>query len=421
MNIKNLKIKNFKLFESQDFYFNPQMNIIIGDNATGKTSILEALSYSLGTFFLGINSIDSKPLYNHQKRRKILDTENIEIQLPFRIDIVNSINGEEFTWYRDTNKSKGGATSYRHAKNLIDKAKELDRKVREGKEVVQLPLIAYYGTDRVKDKERRAHKYEGSRFDGYYASLDSEVVKKQFLIWFRDYEDSVLKFGADKALYSAFTEAITTMVNDWGKIHYSWKLNDMLGQLENGTWISFSMLSSGYKNIVRLTADIAYRAIILNPHLGRSAVKETEGVVLIDEIDMHLHPKWQKSIIKDLKITFPKIQFIITTHSPFIIQSLKSNELISLDSEITDEPYTKSFSDIVEDEMNIKEVQRSEKFLKMQEVASEYFNLIKVGKNSSNSEETKLLKEKLDVLELEFNNDPVFVALMKAERKTELS
>ncbi len=420
MNIKNIQIKNFKIFENQEFSFDSQMNVIIGNNATGKTSILEALSYSLGTFFLGIKNIDSKPLYNHQKRRKILNTDNIEIQLPFRIDVVNSLNGENFTWYRDTDKSKGGATSYKHAKKLIDKAKELDKKVRDG-EVVQLPLIAYYGTDRVNDKEKRKHKYEGSRFDGYYASLDPEVVKKQFLIWFRDYEDSVLKFGKDKALYNAFTEAITTMVSDWKKIHYSWKANDMLGQLTNGTWTSFSMLSSGYKNIVRLTADIAYRAIILNPHLGENAVKETEGVVLIDEIDMHLHPKWQKSIINDLKTTFPKIQFIITTHSPFIIQSLKSNELISLDGEVTDEPYTKSIPDIVEDEMNLEEVQRSEKFLQMQEVASQYFNLIKDGKNSNSDKDTRLLKEQLDILELEFNNDPVYVALMKAERKTELS
>ena len=419
MNIKKIKIKNFKVFENDEFSFNPKMNIIIGNNATGKTSLLEALSYSLGTFFLGINSIKSKPLSNHQKRRKILDTENIEVQLPFRIDITNSLNNEEYTWYRDTDKEKGGATSIRHAKDLINKAKELDQKVRDG-ENVTLPLIAYYGTDRVNDKEHRTHVNEGSRFDGYYASLDQEVVRKQFLTWFRDYEDSVLKFGKDKALYNAFTEAITTMVKDWKKIHYSWKAKDMLGQLEDGTWTPFSMLSAGYKNIVRLTADIAYRAIVLNPHLGENVIKETEGVVLIDEVDMHLHPKWQKSIINDLKTTFPKIQFIITTHSPFIIQSLKSDELISLDSEITEDPYTKSIPDIVEDEMNLDEVQRSEKFLTMQRIASQYFNLIKTGKNSNDDDETREIKEKLDELELEFNNDPVFVALMKAERKTEL-
>lgn len=333
------------------------MNIIIGNNATGKTTVLEALSYSLGTFFLGISSMDSKPLYNHQKRRKILSTENIEIQLPFRIDITNSLDNNEYTWYRDTNMPKGGATSYKHAKDLINKAKELEQKVRAGEDV-QLPLIAYYGTDRVNDKETRIHKDEGSRFDGYHACLEPEVVRKQFLTWFRDYEDSVLKFGKNKALYNAFTKSITTMVMSWQKIHFSWKAQDMLGQLEDGSWTSFAMLSAGYKNIVRLTADIAYRAIILNPHLGEDAVKKAQGVVLIDEIDMHLHPKWQKTVIDDLKNTFPKIQFIITTHSPFIIQSLKANELISLDGEVRDDPFRKSIPDIVEDEMNLEEVQR---------------------------------------------------------------
>jgi len=417
MNIKTLKIQNFKIFENTKFSFDSQMNVIIGNNATGKTSILEALSYSIGTFFLGINSIESKPLYNNQKRRKILNTENIEIQLPFRVDVVNNLNGEEYSWYRDTNKEKGGATSYRNAKKLINKAKELDEKVRNGEDV-DLPLIAYYGTDRVNDKVKTTHRQEGSRFDGYYASLDPEVVKKQFLIWFRDYEDSVLKFGKDKSLYNAFTEAITTMIKDWNEIHFSWKANDMLGKKDDGSWTSFSMMSAGYKNIVRLTADIAYRAITLNPHLKENAVKRTQGIVLIDEIDMHLHPKWQKSIIQDLKNTFPKIQFIITSHSPFIIQSLRSRELISLDGDVMNEPFRKSISDIIEDEMNLDNVIRGNKFLEMQKVASEYFTLLKNGKSSFSDNETKLLKEKLDVLELEFNDDPVFIALMKAKRET---
>ncbi len=416
MNIKNIKIKNFKVFEEKEFSFNSQMNIIIGDNATGKTSVLEVLSYALGTFFLGLKGVDLRPLNNNEKRRKIISTDNIEIQLPFRIDIEHTLEGIKYKWYRSTDKPSGGSTTYKNAKNLIEKAKDIDTKVRNGEEVI-LPLIAYYGTDRVKDRNQHAH--ESSRFDGYYGALDQEVVKKQFLTWFKNYEDSVLKFDKDKSLYIAFTNAITNMVKDWNKIHFSWKANDMLGQREDGSWTSFSMLSAGYKNIVRLTADIAYRAIILNPHLGKNAVKEVEGVVLIDEIDMHLHPKWQRTIISDLKNTFPKIQFIVTTHSPFIVQSLKADELISLDGEVHDDPFRKSIPDISEEVMNLKDVQRSQKFLKMQEVASQYFKLIAERKTSKNNSKTNSLKRQLDNLELEFNSDPVFVALMKAERKTE--
>ena len=124
----------------------------------------------------------------------------------------------------------------------------------------------------------------------------------------------------------------------------------MLGQLENGEWIPYGILSSGYKGIVRLVADIAYRAIKLNPHLGENAVVQTQGEVLIDEIDMHLHPKWQKTIVADLKRTFPGIQFIVTSHSPFIIQSLQSDEAINLNGEVSDNPSVKSIEDIAEDE-----------------------------------------------------------------------
>jgi predicted ATP-binding protein involved in virulence len=211
------------------------------------------------------------------------------------------------------------------------------------------------------------------------------------------------------------------MVKDWEQIHYSWDQEDILGKTKNGNWLPLKNLSDGYRSIVHLTADLAYRAIQLNPQLGERAVLETEGIVLIDEIDMHLHPKWQRHIVEDLKRTFPKIQFIVTTHSPFIVQSLKAHEVISLDGEnINEDPFTKSIEEIAEQDMDVVDVKRSKKFLHFQEVAALYFNLIEEGKNSENDLKTKQLKEQLDTLELEFNDDPVYVALMQAERKTEL-
>ncbi|WP_171899555.1 AAA family ATPase [Candidatus Marithrix sp. Canyon 246] len=422
MKIEYIKIRNFKLFADEEFSFNPQMNVIIGNNATGKTTILEALSYSLGTVLMGLKREESIPLRYEEKRREIISPDNIEIQLPFRIDIQQTLDNINYKWHRSTDKDLGGATNYKSAKEMINKAKELANQVRNG-DNVKLPLIAYYGTERVNDRHQNKVTYQkqGSRLDGYYGALDSRTLKGQFLEWFKSYEDSVLKFGKDKTLYHAFTNSITSMVKDWKKIHFSWEMDDMLGQLENGSWVSFSMMSAGYQSVVRLTADIAYRAIKLNPHLGGNAIKETEGVVLIDEIDMHLHPKWQKNIISDLKNTFPKIQFIATTHSPFIIQSLRAEELIKLDGDdVVDNPFTKSIPDIAEEEMNLESVQRSRKFLKMQKVASDYFALIQEGKTSKNDYTTNKIKEELDKLELEFNSDPVFVALMKAERKTEL-
>ena len=96
--------------------------------------------------------------------------------------------------------------------------------------------------------------------------------------------------------------------------------------LGDGRLTPFYHLSDGYRNTLAMAADIAVRAATLNPALSSLAMEETPGVVLIDEIDLHLHPKWQRQIVEDLRGAFPKIQFVATTHSPFIIQSLRAIE-----------------------------------------------------------------------------------------------
>jgi len=419
VNIQYIKIKNFKIFEDKEFFFHPQMNVIIGNNATGKTSVLEALSYSLGTFFLGLKGVDLRALKNREKRKKIISSDNSEIQLPFRIDVKHTLDNNSYQWYRSTNKEKGGATSYKNAKNMINKAKELDEKVRNG-ENVTLPLISYYGTDRVNDRNQQIKdRKSDSRFDGYYGALNQEVVRKQFLTWFRDYEDSVLKFNKDKALYIAFTNALTSMVKDWNKVHFSWKSNDMLGQGDDGLWTSFSMLSAGYKNIVRITADIAYRAIKLNPHLGENAVKETEGVVLIDEIDMHLHPKWQRTILTDLKNTFPKIQFIVTTHSPFVVQSLmSSDELILLDGEPLGEYKNLGIEEISKN-MGVEHPEVSKEYETMKEVAKSFLQILDEAEKSP-EEKQEEYKHRLAELIEPYAKNPAYQAFLELKYAVKL-
>ena len=100
------------------------------------------------------------------------------------------------------------------------------------------------------------------------------------------------------------------------------------------------------RNILGLAADIGYRAAVLNPHLQRDASKLTPGIVLIDEIDLHLHPKGQRRVTDDLRRTFPNMQFIAGTHSPFIIQSLRQGELIDLAKGPTGEYANRSIEDM---------------------------------------------------------------------------
>jgi predicted ATP-binding protein involved in virulence len=182
--------------------------------------------------------------------------------------------------------------------------------------------------------------------------------------------------------------------------------------------LAFSQLSDGYRNAISLAADIAYRCIQLNPSLGERAILDSEGIVLIDEIDLHLHPNWQHHFINDLKKAFPKIQFVATTHSLFVVHSLKKTELINLDETegVEADPFKLSYEEIAE-EMGVKDVPRSPQFIEMADVAAQYYALIAQGLTSKTHTEVAALRQKLNELEERYSDDPSFVGLLKAERQ----
>ncbi|NDL62568.1 AAA family ATPase [Acerihabitans arboris] len=426
MKIKTISLNNFKCFELLELEFNERFNVIIGDNATGKTSILDAISFALGTFFIGVrkvtgdSAIEIRTLRQHEKR-KVLTENALHIQLPFKVALCHTLQDKEYRWTRETDKVTGGSTSYKDANAMIKHAERLCKNIYEANDNTTLPLIAYYGTARLFSDTSQRHRLSRAtaRTEGYAAALDPHVLQERFISWFADYEDSILKFAREKSLYDAFVNTITTLVPNWQKIHYSWTHNTILGYMADGTWTSFDMLSSGYRSIIRLSADIAYRAIKLNPHLRENAVLLTEGVVLIDELDMHLHPSWQRDVVQLLKDAFPRIQFIATTHSPFIIQSMQSHELIKLAEcrveSTSDNTNMKGLEDIVADEMDVGDVRRSKRFLAYQRLAERYFSLLNSDTVSEASKTAA--KQALDNIETEFMDNPVLAYLLATERK----
>ncbi|OEF86137.1 MULTISPECIES: AAA family ATPase [Vibrio] len=423
MKIQKIKIENFKCFSELEVELNQEFNVLIGDNATGKTSFLDAVSYSLGTYFIGVkkvsgdSNIELRSLKHCEKRTTVTDT-HINYKLPFKVTLDHTIGKNVFSWFRDTDKTDGGSTSYKDANKLIDFSKDLCKNIFDENDTTTLPLIAYYGTERLFNERAQRIRKASTRLDGYVAALDPRSFSERFVNWFADYEDSILKLGRDPELYNAFCEAIITMVPDWEKITYSHQHKTLMAKSHDSKWETFNMLSSGYRNIIRLAGDIAYRAIKLNPHLKSKAVVATEGVVLIDELDMHLHPDWQKTIVSSLKKAFPSIQFIVTSHSAFIIQSVKGSEVIKLSNfgieTVSDNTHLKGLEDIIEDEMEVKNARRSEQYQEYMKLAEEYFSLLEEGSDTDIS----TLRKRLDDIEYQFNDDPALVALLQAERKS---
>jgi predicted ATP-binding protein involved in virulence len=114
-------------------------------------------------------------------------------------------------------------------------------------------------------------------------------------------------------------------------------------------------MSDGLQAMINIVSEIAHRCIELNGCLGRDAIRKTPGVIMIDEVDVFLHPHWQKHVLQDLMAAFPMIQFVVSTHSPFIVQSLQQGQLISFDEDVRQEgePFRESLEDIASERMGL--------------------------------------------------------------------
>jgi predicted ATP-binding protein involved in virulence len=127
------------------------------------------------------------------------------------------------------------------------------------------------------------------------------------------------------------TNAITGAVEGADRIHFDADRQDIVVQFQDGSRRDFAGMSDGQRALIGLVADIARRACLLNaPYLGARTLLDTSGLVLIDELDLHLHPRWQRRIVGDLKRIFPNIQFFATTHSPQIIGEARPEEIVML-------------------------------------------------------------------------------------------
>ena len=428
MRIEKIKIKNFKGFSDEEFELNQRFTVFIGDNAKGKTSILDALAVAVGSYLRGIDVAkhEARSIDKKEVRVRTIDSQP-RPQLPVEVEAFGEVNEIMLSngWKRTVDKlTKKTTTTYVNAKNIETIASKMLQESRENGKVT-FPVIAYHGTGRLwaeHEEKKATYKKQGEGVEmAYTRCLSPKSSSKEFLSWYKTYEDEIKKFGSkkDKLLLDTFKKAIISMIpdNHWTDMSYSFKDEDLVGlfKSENKTnKLLFSQLSDGYRNLIGMVADIAYRCIKLNPHLGIDAIRLTPGVVLIDELDLHLHPNWQKRIVSDLKNVFENVQFVATTHSPFIVQSLRADELINLDDVkgLDTDPNKYSVEEISENEMGVRNVKRSNEFSEMQMKAKYYFELIKSNASKADIEKAKKL---LDVLRINYSNDPAYVALLESE------
>lgn len=348
MRVDELTLTNFDGFEHRTFSFNPHFNLLVGDNASGKSSVLDALAVAVGSWFLGLRGYEKSPGIHPEEVRVAAhahtDSYTFEKQFPSRIECTGLVMGKHVTWSRELQR-EGGRTTTVNAKPIRDIGEEAERRVRAG-EAITLPLICAYGTERLwieaaHHKPRTSAtvlRHRPSRLDGYRDCFDFTIQETALIDWIRDQSTVSPQFQKDTLALSAVKLAITGCLEGAKTLYYDGRYKDLVVVLDQHGPQLFENLSDGQRIMLTLIGDLAMRAAILNPHLEGAALCNTPGVVMIDELDLHLHPKWQRRVIRDIKNAFPSLQFIASTHSPQLIGEAQPEEIRLLDGNQTTVP-----------------------------------------------------------------------------------
>ncbi|MEO0584300.1 MAG: AAA family ATPase [Bacteroidota bacterium] len=398
MRIQAIRLVNYKGVEDKELFFNDRMTVLIGDNGTGKSSFLDAISICLGTILsqtgaqFGTRGSKHRPLFEDEVRKVIMSPSRV-VYTDVLLEGCVVSGDREIDWKRDQDRTSK-SLNLTEAKGLLEIGTSIANHVDQD---THLPILLY------RSMASSSHKLSeilpsDSRLDGYHTCLDPKN------------DEYVALQADDEKLFNVCKHAIISTVPEWKDLQFREELGEPIVQKEDGSWVSFSNLSEGYRGVINLVVDISYRAITLNPHIGSDVLKETEGIVLIDDIDTHLHPNIQRGIIERLKTTFPKIQFIATTHSPFIVQSLKANEVFNLDGHPIDEhPDTMSLEKIALF-MGVESVE-SKAFHQKEKLAVRFVRGIVAEEEEEDPDLAQLIKH---------TDDPVFKAKLELARLAKL-
>ncbi|MDD3038127.1 AAA family ATPase [Bacteroides sp.] len=388
MRINNIRLRNYRCFEDIGLELHDKFNLIVGINGTGKTAILEALRIAIGSLFLSVDKYKDKissPTISQDDVR----LQNLEQQFPVFINTVGDIDEFDVTtslfrtlsWERSL-ETKGGNTKHINAKEMKEASSEMQRRIRNVETETTIPLIAYYSTERFKKEKRDVGvEPDGSRLRGYYHALDPLTNIKFFLDLWNTETLSDLQNGTQSPMLAAVAEAVKSCINNCEDVKFDIKQQELIMTMsDTHERLPFHVLSDGVRSMFAMVMEIAFRCYLLNPHLREDAARETSGVVLIDEIDLHLHPEWQKRVIGDLRRTFPKIQFIVSTHAPLVIGSLTEGRIFSIkEGQVFDFPlqYGRDANFIL-NEMGTEEMDKD-----LKDSLKKYFLMIECGQGKS--------------------------------------
>ena len=439
MKVVKLNLTNFRDAQALSLELNPKLNVFVGVNGSGKSTVLDAIAIMLSW-------PASRIIRPGASGRPITEDDITNGKSSSSIKLSSEIDGKTIEWKLSKNR-KGHAAS-EDKSNLLD-LKEyvtaIQNQISETSEKVNIPLFVYYPVNRavldIPLRIRGQHNFD--LLTSYDNALTSGANFRTFFEWFRVREDLENEKFREYQNHNAFLEQIEQkkeLVNKYSEDHSNayFKRSDSnfsdpqlkavrnaLSEIipdfsnltvrrsplrmeveKNGKRLTVNQLSGGELNLIAMIGDLARRMAIANPDSNKPL--QGSGIVLIDEIDLHLHPRWQRTIVPKLQDVFPNCQFIISTHSPHVVTHVQPECLFLLKQtdlgivvDKPDESYGKNVDRVLEDIMGLKTT-------RPEEVASEFDSIFK-NINTGNLDDAQ---KKIAKLKLKIGADP---ELVKAE------
>lgn len=334
--IDAIELYKFRRYRELSIEFEHNLTVIIGENGAGKTSIVESIARILSWFgsrLIKANSngqpvLESDINVNASDYAQVVGSFSLNKSTRFDLSLVKVFPG----WPGDISSELQVSTQLGAMYRLLASYKEHE---------VQLPVFAFYAVERasanyartVDDKDLKA--FFASRFNAYKDLSDASAKVDTFLARYVELSNLAESVGGE---FDVKLQLLNQAVEDAVPYIECLRIDRSSGRtevkLENfGSRISFSQLSQGQKTLAAMVGDLALRMLTLNPAMVNPL--DAQGIVLIDEIELHLHPQLQQSVLLSLTKTFKNVQFVVTTHSPHVLSTVdkQSIRMLSFDDD----------------------------------------------------------------------------------------
>ena len=335
LRLDRLEVQNYRCFKHCMLELHPQLTVLVADNGNGKTALLDAAALALSAY---VNAVQKdEPLRRLERGDVRLVTAGAQMQpcVPTSYRAEGLIAGEVVSWESTVRKFGDKVRPTNPVSNVRSAALALLR------DDAVLPLVAYYGTGRLWSEQRLTASRRTSitdvteRLTGYGDCLTSSSSFKGVSAWYgrRVQEIDAPEFSesvrVNLDLIAAVKEATSIVLapSGWSKLNWENSLGALVAEHKSQGRLPVSLLSDGVRTMLALVADVARRCASLNPQLAEDAARKTPGVLLIDEVDMHLHPRWQQLVLELLGKAFPSLQIIASTHSPHVLSTVDNNSI----------------------------------------------------------------------------------------------